>query len=133
MAQLTLDGDSFTVAPFTLDKLERAADDIDAVNAALNTRDGSWKSMVSSYRPVLRIAEIGLAGTDTPLTADELMQRASLRDAPAIFAFFTTVLEEAGLQQLGEPVAETEAAMGQVSAETTSRGKGNRSAGKSAA
>jgi hypothetical protein len=129
VAKLTLAGEDYDVPPFGLDKLELAADDIDAVNAALANRDGTWKSMLSSYRPVLHIAEIGLSDSDKPVTAGDLMKKASLRDAPAIFAFFTQVLEEAGLQKAGEPAPGTaEAAQpsaDQQSSESESRSGSN--------
>jgi len=109
MAILKLGDQSFSVAPFHLGKLEQAADLIDMVNTSLASRDGSWKALTASYRPIMAIASIGLSDTDGPKTADELLGLANLKDAEAIFLFFTEVLAEAGLQPAGESVTVAEA------------------------
>jgi hypothetical protein len=136
MAKLTLGSETIDIAPFGLDKLERAADDIDAVNAALANRDGTWKSMISSYRPVMKIAAIGqaddvssLSDEDIEKAADGLMKKATMRDAAAIFGFFTAILEDTGLTSPGETKPGTaEAAQpsaDQQSSESESRSDNN--------
>jgi hypothetical protein len=107
MAEITLMGRSFEIAPLKLGDLRKVAKHIDAINAtagALTTFEG----MVESSRSMIEVLAVAVQKIDATLTADAIEEATELADIPVIGEAFKILLQESGLAPKGEAPAPSE-------------------------
>jgi hypothetical protein len=107
MAEITLMGRSFEIAPLKLGDLRRVArhiDDINSTAGALSTFEG----MVTSARSMIEVLAVAVQKIDATLTADAIEEATDLSDIPVIGAAFKALLEASGLAPKGEATAASE-------------------------
>jgi hypothetical protein len=104
MATALIGGRTYSVAPFKLRELRRAAPHIDAVSAlAAAGRLSTVEGVAMAARDMLAVLAVGLDG----VSVDELEAQASLGDLAGLRETFDQVLLEAGLKRPeGEAVGE---------------------------
>lgn len=120
MAQITLLGREFDVAPYKLGAMELAAPFVDRINAtigALTTLEGA----VKVAGDLVGFVQIGLAKIDPELTVAKLKDEVGYDDLAVLQAAFSSILLASGFKAKGEvkapPAAAPVAASSEPSAE----------------
>jgi hypothetical protein len=99
MAVAIIGGRSYTVAPFKLRELRRAAPHIDAVSAlAAAGKLSTVQGVAAAARDMLAVLAVGIEGADV----DDLEAQASLQDLVGLRETFDQVLKAAGLTPPGD-------------------------------
>ena len=92
MAQLTLGGTTYAIAPFRLRELRLAAPHIDRLGARAGRLDGV-AAVAETAADMLSVLAVGMGG----VSADTLQAEACLADLEGLRAAFEAVMTEAGL------------------------------------
>lgn len=104
MANLTLGGRSFAIAPFKLRELRLAAPHIDHVNNVAGSLT-TFAGMTESARSIIEILAIGVNKIDPTLDADALEELASMEDMTNLQAALKELMEESGLSKGEAPAS----------------------------
>lgn len=109
MATIHILGRDFTIAPYKLGELRRAAPYIDNIQ---RKADGaaSLADLMDSAVDLLNVLSIGLVKVDPILTPDYLEANVSMDEFVGLQAAFLALSEESGLKRVGEAPAPPEPA-----------------------
>ncbi len=101
MAELTLGGQTYAIAPFKLRELRRAAPYIDRLSARAGQLE-SVEAVAETAADMLAVLAAGVAET----SLEDLQAQASLADLDGLRSAFDQVMAEAGLKRPEHPSGE---------------------------
>ena len=101
MAELTLGGVTYAIAPFRLRQLRLAAPAIDRLSARAG-KPASVEAAAETAADMLAVLAVGMAD----VTLDALQAQASLADLDGLRRAFEQVMAEAGLKRPEDPPGE---------------------------
>ncbi len=104
MAELTLGGTTYVIAPFRLRELRLAAPYIDRLGARVGKLD-SVAAVAETAADMLAVLAVGMDDA----TLESLQAQASLEDLDALRQAFDAVMAEAGLKRAGGDASPGEA------------------------